>query len=379
MAGYIFAIGSKNKQAFEALQYCVINGVYSTRCPRNPRRTSTAFEGTLADYVTMKEGDNVYFFLDRKIYGIGEMVKIGNDCKYCNYPESCKLEDYSLDAIHSKLLVDFGVDSVNNRWICTFKPQPYFFKRGVDMDDVLSYKPDSIKTLRAFWKLSFIKIDDNENQSLKEIILLRNQEELLSPSGKTFPYEHDMHDRLRHKINDDYLLEMKSLLSSCNNGNLIKHEKAIEAATLFRLSNDNDTVFGKWDYLSHQVIASPFKPVDYMDKMDIFGYRFLDNTQVVSKYLIIEIKKDAADIRALHQIAKYVDWVCKEYAYGDYSMIEAYILASSFSANAIKEKEKICLRNYAFGNRPIENRYWKDLRLITYSFNGTGLVYTEQL
>ena len=39
------------------------------------------------------------------------------------------------------------------------------------MDDVLSYKPNSFRMLRAFWKLSFVKIDDEENKALKDIIL----------------------------------------------------------------------------------------------------------------------------------------------------------------------------------------------------------------
>ena len=48
---------------------------------------------------------------------------------------------------------------------------------------------------------------------------------------------------------------------------------AIEAGLIHQLSiNDPHTcdLFGEWDYLSHQVIASPFKPIDYMDKMDLF-------------------------------------------------------------------------------------------------------------
>ena len=48
---------------------------------------------------------------------------------------------------------------------------------------------------------------------------------------------------------------------------------AIEAGLIHQFSiNDPHTcdLFGEWDYLSHQVIASPFKPIDYMDKMDLF-------------------------------------------------------------------------------------------------------------
>ena len=48
---------------------------------------------------------------------------------------------------------------------------------------------------------------------------------------------------------------------------------AIEAGLIHQLSiKDPQTceIFGTWDYLSHQFIASPFKPIDYMDKMDLF-------------------------------------------------------------------------------------------------------------
>ena len=34
------------------------------------------------------------------------------------------------------------------------------------MDDVLASNPSQFRMLRAFWKLSFIKIDDDENQAL---------------------------------------------------------------------------------------------------------------------------------------------------------------------------------------------------------------------
>src|SRR5699024_11229780 len=107
------------------------------------------------------------------------------------------------------------------------------------------------------------------------------------------------------------------------NGSL-RHEMAIELGILDLITNNN-SVFGKWDYLSHQVIASPFKPIDYMDKMDIYGYRYIHNFDTISKYLIIEIKKDTANTNDLNQLMKYVDWVNQEESFGDYNMIEAFL------------------------------------------------------
>jgi hypothetical protein len=171
---------------------------------------------------------------------------------------------------------------------------------------------------------------------------------------------------------------MQDLLDSCSTTEQVKHEMAIEAATLHQLSVDPHTIFGKWDYLSHQVPASPFKPIDYMDKMDVFACRFLEETSTISKYMVIEIKKDIADIDAVSQAARYVDWICKEYAYGDYSMVEGYVLAYGYTDEAVAQKNDICERNFTRGSHPIENETWNNVRLIKYSYNGKRLMFSEE-
>ena len=40
----------------------------------------------------------------------------------------------------------------------------------------------------------------------------------------------------------------------------------------------------------------------------------------------------------IDQVMKYVDWINQEYAYGDYSMIEAYVVAADFSESVVKKK-----------------------------------------
>jgi hypothetical protein len=366
VAGYIFALG-KNLP-YENFLKCVKNGLFSTVIST---LSNGPFEGTLADYSTMRPGDNIYFFFDRKIYGIGELKTIGIDCKFCNYLGSCKLESFAYEDIKSSLIIDNGPQSMNNRWLCTFIPSPYFFRKGIDMDDVLTYKPNTFKVLRTFWKISFIKIGEEENQSLKEIMLLRNQDALFLPNeSNVLPFEDCIHKEIIHKLTDAHLIDMKELLSYCSSSGNIRHEMAIEAATLHRLSTDKKTLFGSWDYLSHQVPASPFKPIDYMDKIDIFACRFLDGTSIVSKYMVIEIKKNIADIDSVSQVVKYVDWICKEYAYGDYSIVEGYVLAFGFTTDAIEQKNNICERNYTRGSHPIENKVWNHVKLIKYYFDG---------
>ena len=144
---------------------------------------------------------------------------------------------------------------------------------------------------------------------------------------------------------------------------------AIEAALLDILSNNRDSIFGQWDYISHQVVASPFKPIDYMDKMDVFGFKYINGFDTISKYLTIEIKKDAAKKDVVNQVMKYVDWINEEYAYGDYGMIQAFIVAYDFSDDVIEYRNSVCIRNYTRGRRPTISGVWKNVRLIKYSFS----------
>ena len=59
MAGYIF-----NLDSTEALRLYTKNGVYSTKLTAPRGYWTRQQEGTFADYVTMKPGDNIYFFIE---------------------------------------------------------------------------------------------------------------------------------------------------------------------------------------------------------------------------------------------------------------------------------------------------------------------------
>jgi len=374
MAGYIM-----NLDNLESLKTYISNGVYSTKLstPHN-NIWKRPHEATFADYATMMPGDNIYFFINRKIYGIGELTAIDNDCKFLNCPDANKPRIYKYNELKNDLLWDEGEHSVNQRWICTFKPKPYFFKNGIDMDDFLSSNPSKFRMLRAFWKVSFIKIDNEENQAFKDVLLRNNQETLKNPNkDNIFSSNYSQyHSKLKQKINqnrNNYDFEVKDILLSCSDDSMLRHEMALEAGLLFQLTNkceDTVNVFGSWDYLSHQVVASPFKPIDYMDKMDIFGYSFIHGySPTKSKFLVIELKKDSANEEDIEQLLKYVDWIREEYSYGDYSMINAYLVAHDFNENIIKYAKKVGIRKYAIGKRPARSKEWSNLKLVKYSFD----------
>lgn len=373
MAGYVFAIGN-DIDPVKAIKECAIKGVYSTYI-----RTlaSNPFEGTLADYISMKPGDNIYFFCKRKYYGVGEITKVGIDCKYCNYPGSTMLQTYKYDSIKDDLLVDYGEDSDKYRWLCTFKGSPYFFEEGIDTDEILKYKPNTFKMLRAFWKVSFIKLGDEENNSLKEIFLLRHQYQIENQEG-VFSESTDTHHAILDHDLSLYTIDPFNLLEKVAIENRLKHEMALEAGVVYDLCNDRIDILGHWDYVSHQVIASPFKPIDYMDKIDIFAARYLVDTKIQCKYLVAELKKDITGIETIDQVLKYVDWVCGEYSYGNYESIKACIIAADFEEKVFEYYSDVVQRFYTVGSHPAINKKWNDLRLIRYTYENGRINYIDE-
>ena len=361
MAGYLITLNDE-----DALARLVKNGVYST-IMRSPANSSWGIhhEGTFADYLSMKDGDLIFFFVKRKIYGCGRLVKAGRDCKYLNYTDAGNPNgDRSDNYIATHLLEN---DSSENRCFCTFVPHPAFFKKGIDMDEVLQHNENPFRSVRTMWKLSFIKMDDDESEALYRVLIKSNESNIGNASA-AFPYDPFFHNRLKRLDLYDYLLNRQFLVKNCknDNDNTLKHEMALEASLCEILLCDDRHPFGKWDYISHQVAASPLKPIDYMDKMDIFGYRYIPGYDVKSKYLIAELKKDSASTDIVEQIMKYVDWVSNEYANKDYSMIEAFIIASDFDDDVIPLVQEHCVRNYTKGFRPTEFCVWNSLKMVKY-------------
>ncbi|EPD49465.1 hypothetical protein HMPREF1210_03364 [Paenisporosarcina sp. HGH0030] len=366
MAGYIFTLDN-----VDSLNEIVLNGVYSTNLnvPSKNNNWLAPHEGTFADYLSMTEGDNVYFFIKRKIYGIGRLININNDCKHLNFPGADIPLTESYSKLKNKMILNKTSFNLGNRFLCTFENAPHFFQNGIDMDDVLASNPGAFKMLRVLWKLSFIKIDDVENKALIDVILKSNENEISNPQN-VFPRSDKLHNRIKSITNEDYKVNTKNILSLAATKSKIRHEMAIEAGIIDYIKKTPDGIFGKWDYISHQVVASPFKPVDYMDKMDIFGYRFIPSFTTISKYLTIEIKKDVADKEVINQLMKYVDWINQEYSFGDYSMIAAFVVAEDFPEEVVRLKNEAGKRTFVKGRRPAATMHWSDLKLIKYVFNG---------
>lgn len=377
MAGYMFTLDSE-----QALRECIAEGLYSTVMSNPKGRWGNPAEGTFADYATMQPGDNVYFFIKRRIYGIGEIVDVGTGCCFQNFPGASEPSPVGDDSAHHPMLVhqDSGRPDKSQRWVVAFRPAPWFFTQGVDMDDALSSDPSAFRILRAIWKLSFIKFDHQENQAFKNAILKLNQEVLAAPTSDAgvFLESHDLHHgRVKDLTSDgSYELDVRPIVRACREGTRITHEMAIEAALLFQLSRrDENTIaaMGRWDYLSHQVVASPFKPIDYMDKMDIFGYAWIpDHGPAISKYLVAEIKKGTASESDVEQTMKYADWVKDEYAHGDYSQVRAFLIAHEIPSKVEQYADRVGHRAFTVQRRPPRTTEWASLRLLEYRATEEG-------
>ena len=379
MAGYIFNLG-KNAN----LERLFGEGVYGTIFKPDlepPTREwdpggtwHQAYVATLGDYITMQPGDAVYFFSNRNIYGIGKLAAVGGDCRHLNFPRASEAKAFSYRQVKSDLLNDHGATSVRQRWLCTFIPDPLWFRDGVDMDDLLSSDPGAFRMLRAMHRRSFIKFDDDEAQAFRNMLLRRNEHVLAEANeADVFEFAPASHQALAAKRTPAYAFSLSPVLEPLARGAKLRQEMAVEVALLDHLRRQEPAtieIFGHWDYLSHQVLASPFKPLDYADMMDVFGYRYVsEHAPTISRYLVAEVKRDRATVTDVEQTLRYVDWVKDEYAQGDYSMIEAFLVASSFTDEARKRLDDVAVRSFTVERRPPRTEHWRGLRLVRYRYD----------
>lgn len=381
MAGYIFAISKSLWSSFcdENLKHGffspytpeITNELMDESKSRSRKAINKVLSATFGDMITMKPGDNIYFLSNRKIYGIGKLVCIGNDCKYDNYLNS------------SALLPDCAIElegvltshSTRARWVCFFEPSTFFFKKGADMDDILRYRPDAFKMLRAFEGVTFIKIDEEENRALKEYISLINESSYEDFENNSYSFSNDTHKSLQEKDLTPHIMDINKALSHEENKEYVISEMFVEAALLQVISRDGCSALGHWDYATHQLIASPFKPLSYIDKIDVYGCResqnYTDIPKLITKYLLVELKLGKINGATLEQTMQYVDWICFEYASGDYSKIEAYVIGDSTVHNIDRIIDEKCHRDFIMETHPVKTGKWQNLRIIKYAIESS--------
>lgn len=415
MAGYFIVLGDiKNdkgkvlKSAKEILYDLCRYGTYSTNLFVNDeiKKWSKQKVATFADYFGMKEDDYIFFFYGRKIYGVGRLVNIGEDCKYWGFKGANQPTSYLQSQINPTKLI--SKIKPENRCVCFFEPL-VFYPKAVDMDEALTSYPSSFKSLRVIQGRTFIKLDDEEAAALLSVLNRRNvSTDKNEPDDWSPPVfddsMHKMAEKVLNKSADYYKFNIESLLKNYqpweNNG--IQEEMAVEAAVVESLTLNKDTsVFDKMEYVTHQVSASPAKPVEYMEWMDVFGYsvsRYLIKQGIpiqfaIDKYYVIEIKRSILELpvpkrgketkyikenkAVANQLMKYVDWVVKNYASGNYPMVKGILVANDFDDNFINYCKEMCVRNYNDGYRDSTPAVWKNFELIKYTFDGTKISFEK--
>lgn len=377
MAGFIFSI--YKEENIEGIKKCIRQGVYASKVPNDKlsfqeneslgNKSKQVMAAVLADYCSMQAGDNVYFLSDRRIYGVGKLVNVGIDCKYKNFLDANIFEKKEKVVEADQPLMQLEPE---HRWLCLFEPDQHFFAEGVDMDEVLSYRPSAFRMLRAFQDVTFIKIDDEENRALKECIYLKNR-----GKQKYFEYNTSEHERILRFNLEKYLINPEETIIKEFNyeKNEINTEMLLEAWMIDFISK-NGFEGEKYDYVTHQVIASPFKPLAYIDKMDIFAYRYLENfpdtEKPIEKYMVIELKKGKATKDFPLQLMRYVDWISREYAAGDYSLIKAVGITKGYPKGIQKILDEQCSRSYLSDLHPNTTSQWNDLSLYEYYMDQSG-------
>ena len=400
MAGYLASFSTT-----ESLQSCIRQGLYS---PLSSEKWSSATDPTLSDFATMAPGDNLYFFSNRSVYGIGEIIDIveaggtQSSADFENFPGATtgakapvnalrdSIAGYGPDNLirEGKAPVDKNGKPLNHyqRWVVLFKPSPSLYSTGVDMDDLLRSDPAAFRSTRTFEKRSFIKLDDEENLAMKSSIVRLQLLQLRL--GKTQDILSCEYSSTVSAISKSGVRltppDIPGLIAHSRKGDGgLKSEARLELGTLCQLAHHDgptEDSLGKWDYLSHQVPASPMKSIQYMDRIDIFGYSWVQGYEgkIIDKYLVIELKKDTAGKEAITQTMKYVDWVCQEYAHGDYTRITAFTIASDFFGFSETEFASVSRRAQVVGrsggSATIE---CNNLSLLKYTTDSSGhITYT---
>lgn len=297
----------------------------------------------------INEWDNIYFFIDRKIYWIWKVIK----------------KDESI--IHK-----------DNNWNYWFHFTKYFddelLFEWIDMDELLWSDNNSYSMIRILDWVSYIKLDIEENLRLRWFILSKSKKITLNSLKKL-------------KTTPITWSELVINNSFYDWKNKITNEKVIETGILNMYINFNDDFtkyFWNLDYFSSQIPASPQKPVKYMDKIDLFWYKLIKNHILTKdKFIIIELKRDLLKKDDVYQLLKYVDYVSKNYCGWDYWMINAYLLwAPYIKWKSTKEKELIDIlsldknnRNYVLWRNlePLTWK-WKNIKIINYLFNWDKLI-----
>jgi hypothetical protein len=345
--------------------------------------------GTFADLATIEAGDKVFFFKNKTLYGIGEVISPADREEsplLQNAPGALRPEPIdgtspdgeessssSSGASNGSALYT-GDDWQKVRAVVPFRGSPAFFKQGIDMDHLLgSNRLQRAPYLEFFESKNFSLLTEEETRTLAQLLwtVNRDTDDVVEPPNALDEFETSIRTRSPEEFsvrshveaNREVLLEDDEF--SKENW---AHGLALEA-----LKKSDEEVLPsalaerERRHVFREFPTSPAKPSVWANHLDILAERqpspstdggdaiVTDGTDTTVGYEVIEVKKEEVRyiddlVGYLGQLMKYVDHVAEELADGHYDAIDAYLLTGGYSESDDTYRERVLQE---FENRPM--------------------------
>jgi hypothetical protein len=332
------------------------------------------------------------------IYGIGEVVGLEKRSKakgaFLNYPNS----DLSRPDEPSEAQALFaGPDWKRVRVVVPFVPSPTLFPTGIDMDEVLaSPGADDCWGLRFWEGYSFRLLGELETRVLLGIFLRRFDRQRDGLQG-TLPVEHVVdileskfcgHPSPRHIASADS--------ERYTEGAMFRNEELLHGVLAEHLQDNEEGWFPplhdpERGGVFHEFPASPPKPTQWADKIDLLTTRIREDVPQAppTHYDVIEMKRDDVSFRdskstdgQVSQVMRYVDFIARHHAGGNYGALDAYFVAHHFTVagqrnlqgDDLRKRLRVASRR-SYVLNPREDpatRIWDRLRFLSYAWDSTN-------
>lgn len=378
-SGFLFTLAAKATEPIPgALSVALDSGFHGTwqaKPGKAPSRRAEAFK-ILADYFCAREGDFVFFFAKRRVYlgGILTAPQGHASVAWENWQGASRFQGAGSQATH---LAAEGLESTRIPWLLTFTPTlgADGAPLSIDMDELLQEQSlDRMQSLRTFSGLNLLRLDPEETGWTLSVLLRAGGVNLDSLKRVDIACSHTEFARRAQPLSASALIHAAQGWKQKTEPMLEGALESWVAAQITQQTEDAKLAFGgtELSFLSTQQFASPLKPRNYMDMIDLYGLERMDVGPGVprpnKRYLVIEMKVSSivteGSASALGQLMKYVDWIAMHKAGGDYSRIEAYLVALEFSHELIEEARRFGSIGFRKPGRNAETHAWQGLQLV---------------
>lgn len=342
--------------------------------PGNMTRRSVRMK-TLADYFCAREGDALLFFSNRRIYFGGFLAPLPGR-------ESVAWENWrgasSVTTPPEAPLLTGHFDAAAERvpWLLSFAPRRLEHGEmiSIDMDELLEGEAGAhMRALRTFSELNILRLEPLETSWMLSALLGTSGVDLYGlSSAEATETQREIAD-IATPLSGEELMRV----AIAERTSVPIFEGVLEcwvADQLTRSTKAAREIFGAepLSFLTTQQPASPLKPRQYMDVIDLYGYQLkhmgdgLPDT--TSRYVIVEMKRGQPTATgpnsAIEQLMKYVDWVAENRVGGDYSRVEAYLIATEFTEHLVGTAHRLRRVSYRKVGRGAQTQEWSSLSLV---------------